>query len=116
MELEHVHGGEAGRIPERLARIDALKIPPAWTDVWIAAGQTAPLQATGLDAKARRQYLYHAAWRERRDAEKFTDMLAFAQRLPALRATVKDRLGGKGETRERVLALALRLLAVGFSR
>jgi DNA topoisomerase IB len=136
MELEHVHGGEAGlrrerqggrftyrdaggepvTDPETLARIDALKIPPAWTDVWIAGAQNAHLQATGLDAKGRRQYLYHPAWRERRDAEKFTDMLAFAQRLPALRATVKDRLGGKGETRERVLALALRLLDVGFFR
>ena len=108
--------GELVTHPETLARIDALKIPPAWTDVWIAAAQNAHLQATGLDAKGRRQYLYHPAWRERRDAEKFTDMLAFAQCLPALRATVKDRLGGKGETRKRVLALALRLLDVGFFR
>ena len=52
------------------------------------------------------RFTYHPAWRERRDAEKFTDMLAFAQRLPAMRATVEDRLGAKGETRERILALA----------
>jgi DNA topoisomerase-1 len=136
MELEHVHGGEAGlrrerqgdrfayrdasdepvSDPESLARIDALKIPPAWTDVWIAATANAHLQATGLDAKGRRQYLYHPAWRERRDAEKFTDMLDFAQRLPALRATVKGRLAGTGESRDRVLALAIRLLDVGFFR
>jgi DNA topoisomerase IB len=136
MELVHVHGGEAGLRrerdgdrftyrdadgkpvtgPETLARIEALKIPPAWTDVWIAVAPNAHLQATGLDAKGRRQYLYHPAWRERRDAEKFTDMLAFAQCLPALRATVKGRLGAEGVSRERVLALAIRLLDVGFFR
>ena len=135
-ELVHVHGGEAGlrrerrgdrfayrdaegeRVtdPETLARIAALKIPPAWTDVWIAAAPNAHLQATGLDAKGRRQYLYHPAWRVRRDAEKFADMLAFAQCLPAVRATVKQRLGADAVSRERVLALALRLLDVGFFR
>jgi DNA topoisomerase IB len=135
-ELVHVHGGEPGlrrerrgeryvyvdargeRVtdPETLARIDALKIPPAWTDVWIAAEPNAHLQATGLDAKGRRQYLYHPAWRQRRDAEKFADMLAFANRLPAVRATVKGQLGSEGMSRERVLALAIRLLDVGFFR
>lgn len=135
-ELVHVHGGEAGlrrerrgdrfayrdaegeRVtdPETLARIAALKIPPAWTDVWIAAAPNAHLQATGLDAKGRRQYLYHPVWRVRRDAEKFADMLAFAQCLPAVRATVKQRLGADAVSRERVLALALRLLDVGFFR
>ena len=131
----HVHGGEAGlrrerrgdrfayrdaegeRVtdPETLARIAALKIPPAWTDVWIAAAPNAHLQATGLDAKGRRQYLYHPVWRVRRDAEKFADMLAFAQCLPAVRATVKQRLGADAVSRERVLALALRLLDVRSS-
>ena len=135
-DLVHVHGGEAGlrrerrgdrfayrdaegeRVtdPEALTRIAALKIPPAWTDVWIAAAPNAHLQATGLDAKGRRQYLYHPVWRVRRDAEKFADMLAFAQCLPAVRATVKQRLGGDAVSRERVLALALRLLDVGFFR
>src|SRR6201991_2523086 len=114
MELKQVHGGEAGlrresdgsrftdrdaggepvTHPETLARIDALKIPPAWTDVWIAAAQNAHLQATGLDAKGRRQYLYHPAWRERRDHEKFDDMLAFAAKLPAVRATTTRLLEG----------------------
>src|SRR4051812_11561395 len=101
MELLHVSGGEPGlrregkqryldadgepvTDAETIARIEALTIPPAWTDVWIAPEPNAHLQATGLDVKGRRQYLYHPAWRERRDAEKFADMLAFGEQLPAL--------------------------------
>jgi DNA topoisomerase-1 len=136
MHLVHMHGAEPGlrrerrgkkfiyldpqgepvRDAETLARIDALKIPPAWTDVWIAAPPNAHLQATGVDAKRRRQYLYHPAWRERRDAEKFTDMLTFARSLPEVRAMVKRHLDAGDVSRERVLALAIRLLDVGFFR
>jgi DNA topoisomerase-1 len=112
-DLLHVHGGEPGLRRERrgdafvdldpegrpitdaatLERIRALAIPPAWTDVWIAAEPNAHLQATGVDGKGRRQYLYHRAWRERRDHEKFTDMLDFAARLAATvrRATARWR-------------------------
>ena len=131
-DLIHVHGGElglrraggvivgAGGEPvtdeETLARVASLHIPPAWTDVWIAASPSAHLQATGVDAKGRRQYLYHAAWRERRDHEKFDDMLAFAARLPAVRATTTRLLEDGGAQRERTLALALRLLDVGLFR
>jgi DNA topoisomerase IB len=135
-ELIHVHGGERGLRRERrgggfvivdangeavteectLERVGRLRIPPAWTDVWIAARANAHLQATGVDAKGRRQYLYHPAWRERRDHEKFDDMLGFAARLPAVRATVARLLGGNGPPRERTLALALRLLDVGLFR
>jgi DNA topoisomerase IB len=133
----HVHGGEPGIQRERrergfvyidtdglpaedestLERIRALSIPPAWTDVWISTAPNSHLQATGVDTKGRRQYLYHPAWRQRRDQEKFDDMLSFAERLPALRRTVAARLEeGDGVDRERALALALRLLDVGLFR
>jgi DNA topoisomerase IB len=103
--------------PETLARVEALRIPPAWTDVWIAAWPDAHLQATGHDTKGRRQYLYHPAWRERRDAEKFDDMLRFAGRLPQVRTTAYGLLEAvDGIGRERTLALAVRLLDVGFFR
>ena len=135
-DLIHVHGGELGLRRERrdddfvivdadgeavtdeaaLERVKSLRIPPAWTDVWIAARPNAHLQATGVDAKGRRQYLYHPAWRERRDQEKFDDMLAFAARLPAVRMTAKRLLAGDGAPRERTLGLALRLLDVGLFR
>lgn len=134
--LIHVHGGELGLGRERhgsgfvildahgepvtgdatLERVRSLRIPPAWTDVWIAAAPNAHLQATGVDAKGRRQYLYHPAWRERRDHEKFDDMLVFAERLPGVRITVKRLLESEGLGRERTLALALRLLDIGFFR
>src|SRR5271167_1890315 len=90
---------------ETLERIRALRIPPAWTDVWIAAASNAHLQATGLDGKGRRQYLYHPQWRVRRDEEKFDDMLEFAGQLPRVRATARDLLSLDHAERERTLAL-----------
>jgi DNA topoisomerase IB len=103
--------------PQTLARVEALRIPPAWSDVWIASQTDAHLQATGLDSKGRRQYLYHRAWRERRDAEKFDDMLRFAGRLPHVRTTACGLLESvDGIRRERILALAVRLLDIGFFR
>jgi DNA topoisomerase-1 len=136
VELVHVHGGEPGLRRERrgsgfayldpagrpvtdeeaLARVRALAIPPAWTDVWISASPNTHLQATGLDTRGRRQYLYHPAWRRRRDAEKFDDMLDFAGRLPRLRRTAIELLALEDLRRERALALAVRLLDVGFFR
>jgi DNA topoisomerase-1 len=68
-----------------LARIQALVIPPAWDDVWISADPHGHLQAVGIDAKGRRQYLYHEAWRQRRDRQKFDRMLTFGALLPKLR-------------------------------
>jgi DNA topoisomerase IB len=102
--------------PAVLERIRALAIPPAWTDVWICPWPNGHIQATGHDAKGRRQYRYHDEWRARRDAEKFEHMIVFAQALPNLRAVVAQHLAEEGLTRSRVLACATRLLDVGFFR
>ena len=103
--------------PEVLARIGELGIPPAWRDVWICPYPQGHLQATGVDAAGRKQYLYHEAWRARRDQEKFDAMAGFARELPALRERVGADLAGEPEpTRERVLACGLRLLDRGFFR
>jgi DNA topoisomerase-1 len=101
---------------EVLVRIRELGIPPAWEDVWICPYPMGHLQATGTDAAGRKQYLYHPQWRARRDAEKFDDMARFARALPALRESVSADLDGDELTRERVLALAVRLLDRGFFR
>jgi DNA topoisomerase IB len=102
--------------PEDLARLRELGIPPAWQDVWICPNPRGHLQATGTDAAGRKQYLYHADWRTRRDAEKFEDMVRFARALPDLRERVDADLEGDEPTRERVLACAVRLLDRGFFR
>jgi DNA topoisomerase IB len=103
--------------PEVVERIRELGIPPAWQDVWICPWPLGHIQATGTDAAGRKQYLYHAEWRRRRDAEKFDEMLDFARALPALREHVAaDLRTGDELTRERVLACAVRLLDRGFFR
>jgi DNA topoisomerase-1 len=103
--------------PEVLARIAELAIPPAWDDVWICPYPNGHLQATGTDAAGRKQYRYHDAWRTRRDAEKFDDMVAFARALPRLRRRVDRDLGDCGTLdRSCVLACAVRLLERGFFR
>ena len=102
--------------PEVLERVRALAIPPAWTDVWICPDPRGHIQAVGLDARGRRQYRYHDAWRRRRDREKFDHMLEFAAALPALRERIASDLSGDELTRERVLACATRLLDLGFFR
>jgi DNA topoisomerase-1 len=102
--------------PEVIARIRELGIPPAWKDVWICPYPFGHLQATGVDAAGRKQYLYHSRWRERRDAEKFEDMARFARALPKLREQVDADLEGDTLDRERVLACAIRLLDRGFFR
>ncbi len=99
-----------------LARVRLLAIPPAWRDVWICVDPQGHLQATGIDAAGRKQYLYHDAWRRRRDREKFRRMLEFGAALPRLRRTVAHDLRADGLGRERVLACALRLLDVGLFR
>jgi DNA topoisomerase I len=101
---------------EVLERIKALVIPPAWKDVWICPWPTGHLQAVGIDARGRRQYLYHEDWRARRDAEKFDHMVDFARALPALRDRCCELLEGGGLARERVLACTIRLLDLGFFR
>ena len=94
-------------------RIRALVIPPAWKDVWICRDPRGHLQAVGTDAAGRRQYLYHEAWRRRRDRAKYRRMESFAAALPTLRAQVDRDLRRRGLPRDRVLACAVRLLDRG---
>jgi DNA topoisomerase-1 len=101
---------------EVLERIRELVIPPAWDNVWICPYPFGHIQAVGTDAAGRRQYLYHQRWRERRDQEKFDEMIRFARALPSLRKTAARHLGLRGMPRERVLACAVRLLDRGFFR
>src|SRR5919206_3827834 len=102
--------GERVDDDEVLARIHALRIPPAWNDVWICPYPGGHIQATGVDQRGRKQYLYHQRWRERRDAQKFEDMVVFARTLPRLRARVDADLARGDLSRDHVLALAVRLL------
>ncbi len=101
---------------EVVERIRALAIPPAWKDVWICPYPMGHIQATGIDAAGRKQYLYHQRWRERRDREKFDEMLDFARALPRLRRRAKRDLSRDDLSRERVLGCAVRLLDRGFFR
>src|SRR3954470_15315668 len=101
---------------ETLGRIREIAIPPAWEDVWICPFPMGHIQATGVDARGRRQYRYHDVWRERRDRGKFDHMLEFARALPKLRYYAHEHLAEEGLTRERVLACAARLLDLGFFR
>ena len=109
---------EGVRIVERdvVERIRELGIPPAWKDVWICPSGRGHLQATGVDAAGRKQYLYHSQWRARRDAEKFEEMAYFARALPKLRDQVTEDLEGDELDRTRVQACAVRLLDRGFFR
>jgi DNA topoisomerase IB len=103
--------------PETLERIRSLVIPPAWTEVWICPIPNGHIQAVGLDARGRRQYIYHPRWRVRRDQAKFDRMVAFARALPDLRCAVADQLACRDDlSRDRVLACAVRLLDEGFFR
>jgi DNA topoisomerase IB len=102
--------------PEVIERIRALAIPPAWQDVWICLDPWGHLQATGIDAAGRKQYLYHSRWRQRRDREKFARMEDFGRSLPRLRRRLRKDLAGAEPTREAVLACAVRLLDVGLFR
>lgn len=99
-----------------LKRIAELGIPPAWKDVWICTEANGHIQATGWDDAGRKQYLYHEAWRTRRDQEKFDDMADFARALRRLRRRIDSDLIGRQPTRDRVLAAAVRLLDLGFFR
>jgi len=107
-----------GRIEDAdvLQRIRELVIPPAWENVWICPHPLGHIQAVGTDAAGHRQYIYHQRWRERRDQEKFDEMIRFARALPRVRKTAAGHLDQKEVTRERVLAGAVRLLDRGFFR
>jgi DNA topoisomerase-1 len=92
------------------SRIRRLAIPPAWTDVWISPAANGHLQATGRDARGRKQYRYHDRWRQVRDGTKYARMIDFARALPRIRGRTDDDLGQPGLSRERVLATVVRLL------
>lgn len=101
---------------ERLERIVALAIPPAWQDVWISPWPNGHIQAAGLDEAERRQYLYHEQWRRRRDRLKHDHVLEVARRLPAARRSVRRDLALPGFPRAKALALAFRLLDLAYFR
>lgn len=108
----HYFDSEGKRIrdAQTLARIAALAIPPAYTEVWICPDPQGHLQATGRDARGRKQYRYHTQWRELRDQHKYDRMLAFAQALPKLRRQLDSHLARPGLDREKVMALVVSLL------
>ncbi|MDQ3880056.1 MAG: DNA topoisomerase IB [Chloroflexota bacterium] len=102
--------GRRIRDPQTLARIRALAIPPAWTAVWISPDPRSHIQATGRDARGRKQYRYHARWRAVRDEAKYGRMIEFAKALPAIRARTSHDLALPGLPREKVLAIVVQLL------
>ncbi len=108
--------GERVTDPEALARIADLAIPPAWRDVWICPFPNGHIQAMGTDDAGRRQYLYHAQWRARRDRLKHDHVVRLARRLPRARRTVAEDLARPGYDRRKVLALAFRLLDEAYFR
>ena len=95
---------------EVLARIRSLAIPPAWTDVWICLDPVGHIQATGRDARGRKQYRYHPNWQRRRDTAKYRRLVEFGRALPRIRSRVKQDLARPGLPRDKVLALLVRLL------
>jgi DNA topoisomerase-1 len=101
---------------ETLARIKSLAIPPAWTDVWICPSPRGHLQATGRDARGRKQYRYHPRWRETRDDTKYGRMLAFGEALPSIRAKVEEQLRRRTLGRKLVLAAVVALLDLTYIR
>jgi DNA topoisomerase-1 len=102
--------------PSDVERIRKLAIPPAWTDVWICPDPRGHLQATGRDARGRKQYRYHPRWREVRDETKYGRMIAFGRALPAIRRRTEMDLRRGGLPREKVLAAVVRLLEKTFIR
>jgi len=108
--------GKPIRDEQRILRIKRLAIPPAWTEVWVCPSPNGHLQATGRDARRRKQYLYHERWREIRDETKYDRMLTFAGNLPKIRKRVRNDLKLRGLPREKVLATIVRLLERTFIR
>ena len=99
-----------------LKRIRSLVIPPAWTDVWICAAADGHIQATGRDAKRRKQYRYHADYREAREQSKYEHLVEFAEALPGLRTRVAEHMSLRGLPREKVLATVVHLLETTLIR
>ncbi|THD57632.1 MAG: DNA topoisomerase IB [Phenylobacterium sp.] len=99
-----------------LDRIRKLAIPPAWTEVWIAPSERGHIQATGRDAKGRKQYRYHERWRQARDGHKYGRLLAFGHALPRLRARIEHDLARRGLPRDKVLAAVVRVMEITLIR
>jgi DNA topoisomerase-1 len=102
--------------PDVLRRIKSLAIPPAWTDVWICPFADGHIQATGRDAKGRKQYRYHPRFREVRESTKYEHVVAFADALPTIRAKVREHMSLRGLPREKVLATVVHLLQTTLIR
>ncbi|HET7136767.1 MAG TPA: hypothetical protein VFI04_00285 [Gaiellaceae bacterium] len=101
---------------QKLERVSALVIPPAWKDVWISPSARAKLQATGIDAAGRKQYLYHPAYRARQEQAKYDKLIHFAERLPQLREAMAEHMQLDGLPPEKVAAIATRLINLGWFR
>jgi DNA topoisomerase-1 len=108
--------GHPIRDEETLDRIRKLAIPPAWTDVWISTAPNGHLQATGRDARGRKQYRYHNRYRSRREAAKYERLIIFARALPVIRKRVDADLARRAVSREKVLAAVVRLLELTLIR
>ncbi|GAA4749688.1 DNA topoisomerase IB [Amnibacterium soli] len=108
--------GSTVKDPQLRQRFEAMGIPPAWTDVWIAPYENGHIQAIGYDQANRKQYIYHPTWRERNDKRKFERMLLLAEALPGARGTVRRHLRDPEHPRRRVLAAAFRMLDLGGLR
>ena len=108
--------GSTVRDEATLRRIQALAIPPAWTDVWICPDDRGHVQAIGRDARRRKQYRYHPRWREARDEAKYRRTLAFASALPSIRRRIARDLASRGLSREKVLAAVVKLLEATLIR
>src|SRR3954454_518182 len=102
--------------PSKIERIEKLAIPPAWKNVWISPSTRAKLQATGYDKAGRKQYLYHADFRAAREQAKYDGLIRFAEKLPELRTAMAEHLDKDELDRERVSAIALRLINLGWFR
>jgi DNA topoisomerase-1 len=101
---------------EHLERIRSLVIPPAWTDVWISPSPRSKLQATGVDAAGRKQYLYHPSYRAKQEQAKYDKLIRFAERLPQLREAMSEHMALDGMPEEKVAAIAVRLINLGWFR
>lgn len=102
--------------PDKIERIESLRIPPAWREVWISPRINSKLQATGVDAAGRRQYLYHPDFRAEQEQAKYDKLVRFADHLPELRQAMAGDLDGERFTREWTCALAVRLINLGWFR
>lgn len=112
----HDHDGDVITDQKTIDRINELVIPPAWKKVWICPSASGHIQAVGTDAAGRRQYLYHQQWQEERNEEKFDRVLQMSKALPEMRRRIAADLRRRGLDRDRVLAVALHLLDLGYFR